>query len=488
VVACAFVVLILSSASPASAAALNLDAVAHCALPASSSSATLKVVGNRVENGQGQHFIYYGISVFGGLQDGSVFSDWFGTQGSSLAQIEAAPYWHANTVRIQVSEAGLFGQPTPGFGVSLSYLSALCRQVQLARAENMQVVINDQTEFQGYVERDPTLRTIAFWRVVGSIYANDPGVSFDVFNEPRLLLPSSGVLIPESTPGAPTSSAAVDLDAASTAMWRLWQRGGTIDGVYYAGMQALVTAIRAMGVRNVIWLEGPDYGGTLSRLSEFPITGSNLVYATHHVPFGRTVAASERLWRADFGYVSSRYAIVDGEWAQFASPKTECRPSAYTIAPAYLGYLHAHGVGLVAWSLQAGSLVNESQHALPTNITYWFDPVDYQALLQPNRMYPDYSCSTADAGEGAGQLVFNFFRRYDTPEQMLEELQTDAKPPADHHADGKRRHHHSSSKHRHRHRSRGKHRHRHHHSSGQHRSRHHSGRERHPHHAGSKRR
>jgi hypothetical protein len=459
----------VGAAAPAAAAPLGLGAATRCVLPDASPSAALRVVGNRVVNGQDKNFIFYGISVFGGLQDGALLSDWYPTQGSSQAQIEAAPYWHSNTVRIQASESALFAQPTPGLGVSLPYLDALCHQVQLARSEDMQVVLNDQTEFQGSSERDATVRTIAFWRVVASIYGNAPGVTFDVFNEPRLLHPASGLPIAQARPHS-AAAAPTGLNAASDAMWRLWQKGGTIDGVHYVGMQALVNAIRSLGVQNLIWLEGPDYGSTLSRLPEFPISGSNLVYATHHVPFGRTVAASRRLWSADFGRLSSKYAIVDGEWSQFASPKAECRPNAYRMAPAYLDYLHAHHVGLVAWSLQAGSLVQESSDALPTNITYSSDPVDYRALLQPSQMHPNYACSAADAGEGAGRLVLNFFTRFDTPQQMLSGLTSSRKPGRirteinrPHH---KRRHRHPRAHRHHAHsglRHRPHHRRRHHH-------------------------
>lgn len=87
---------------------------------------------------------------------------------------------------------------------------------------------------------NPTEQTIRFWQVLAPIYAHNPRVWFDVFNEPRL---------------------------KAGDVWNIWQNGAVVAGQQYVGMQQLVSAVRAAaGDTNLILVDGPHSGSTLSEV------------------------------------------------------------------------------------------------------------------------------------------------------------------------------------------------------------------------------
>jgi hypothetical protein len=389
-----------STAAPRSGATSSRPAVPtpRCHEPAALDRPVdrLHVTANHLLDGDGRVFTPDGISVFGGLQD----ADWKQALASSAVQIKAAGrYWHANTVRIPVSEANLFHGDTPGRAYNASVLQALCREVRLARTEHMTVIITDQTEFPDWVERNPDARTIRFWDIVAREYADQPGIVFDPFNEPRQVYKT---VVPRDK-----RDRNPDLKIDHRWVWQLWQRGGRAAGRTFVGMQRLVDKIRATGAQNVMEIEGPFYDDTLDFAGQYPINGSNLTWAIHHPPLN-----GARSWTHEFGYLARVRPVEINEWSQYASPRPECRANAFDSAPRFLSYAHARDMGVSGWSLQPGSLVAESDKALPTNITNPREPLDPRALASPSRLERDYACNEARIGEGVGQLLLDYFKRY----------------------------------------------------------------------------
>jgi hypothetical protein len=116
--------------------------VPGCVIPATTRQARdaairdrTHVVGNHFVDGRGDVWVPYGISLFGGLEDGDQDARWLPTLGAVMAQIKAAPFWKANEVRIQWSEANIFHDVTPTFGVNVPFLLALCAQVRQVRSQ-----------------------------------------------------------------------------------------------------------------------------------------------------------------------------------------------------------------------------------------------------------------------------------------------------------------------------------------------------------------
>lgn len=377
-------------------------ATPRCAEPAALDrpAGRLHVAAKHILDGDGRVFTPDGISVFGGLQDGDRGNPSSRALASSAVQIKAAGrYWHANTVRIPVSEGNLFGDDTPGRGYNASLLDALCREVRLARSEHMVVIIADQTEFPDWAERNPDERTVRFWQIVAREYADQPGIMFDPFNEPRQIY--KRVVARDASRRDP------DLRVDHRWVWRLWQQGGRAAGRTFVGMQRLVDVIRATGADNVMEIEGPFYDDTLDFAGQYPIHGSNLTWAIHHPPL-----LGDRAWTREFGYLAKKRPVEINEWSQYASARPECRANAYVSVPKFLSYAHARDMGVSGWSLQPGSLVAESDTVLPTNTTNPREPLNPEALASPSRLKRNYTCNDDTIGEGVGQLLLDYFKRY----------------------------------------------------------------------------
>ncbi len=393
-IALVFAVALLAAAGTATASASSVFKLPSCRDP--SPGLDLHVSGNRVLTLHNKPFSFYGVSTYGGLQNQYGSTLWKHALASAVAQIKATPHWHANTIRIQIAEQNLFLDTTPSQPVNVAVLNALCSEVQLARREGLEVVINDQTEWPNWYEQDPTSRTVQFWKYVGAIYANEPGITFDLFNEPRVQRPNP---LPTGAPPTP-----LDLPW----VWKVWRNGGIADGTNYVGMQTMVNLIRDRHWHNLIWVEGPLFDDAVKRYKQYAVTGSNLVISFHHPALDTGVNG----WKSSFGFLAAKYPMVDGEWSEYAGVKPECNPEAPTLAPQFLAYLKSINMGLIAWSLQAGALTYDPNGYVPTNLTQARDTTNPAALFRPDSLDSSFACTSQGAGEGIGELVYNDFKGY----------------------------------------------------------------------------
>ena len=386
-----------------------VPAAVSAALTNTSLSATVasfSVKGNEVLLPDGRIFVPEGISIYGGLED----TDYMENTANLDAQIIAsALYWHANTVRLQVSETNLFDHLKRGQTYNTQFLSELIREVKLARSYNLAVVINDQTEFTSNLPA-PTKVTAKFWQVMGQTFGNWPYVIFDLFNEPRLTtanvnhvnLQKKGIrlLLHINQLNIPHHRHKTQ-HATPTSMWNYWKYGGKLGGISYVGMQNLVNQIRSAGYNNLVWVEGLSWGQSLPS-GQYLLSGTNIVYSFHHVNLNR-----QSYWRF-IGNLAAIRPVVDGEWSQYQSPWEECYSSAPLNAPKYLNYLKLHNVGLIAWSLQAGSLLKGRISITPANNNSPGDPIHPYQLKTPSSFSKNYQCNN-HYGEGVGSLIKRYF-------------------------------------------------------------------------------
>ncbi len=350
----------------------------------------LHVSGKLLLNAADKGFAYYGITVYGGLEQGGSNKVWQQGQKAAMAQIEAAPWWHANTVRIQLNEADVFNKGIVNDGVNTAYLKAVCQQVSQIRKQGEEVVISDQTEWPEWSEGLPTARSVSFWQVIGKIYRNQQGVSLDLYNEPRLMTPPSGFK-----------------GNVANWRWQMWHNGGKADGQTFVGMQKLYDDVRATDPDNLIWIEGPYYDDTLGMANQYPIKGTGIVWSLHH-----PVLTNTSDWTKYFGFLAASYPMVDGEWGQYAGNKPECRAGAQKTVPTFLKYLRSKNIGMLGWSLQPGAMLADPHHYQPSNTWQSRDATSASQLRTPSRMYSNYSCSQKDIGEGAGEMLLNYFKAY----------------------------------------------------------------------------
>lgn len=356
--------------------------------------APLSVIGKNVVDAEGKRYTPYGISVYGGLEQ----NDPLRWAASDRAQITAAAsYWHANTVRLQVAEKNLFTDVPSGYRYNPRFLAALQQEVSLAKRLGMRTAINDQTEFTDPEARNPGPRSADFWRIVSRQFACQPNVELDLFNEPRL-----------EHDGNPSVMASPEW------VWKLWHDGGTVHHRRFLGMQTLVNLIRGQGIKNLIWVETPymsnGFNG-LRGLNRHQITGGNIVEAYHHIDLnhlGKSEAAIDA--------IAKSHAVVDGEWAQYASRRPECYSKAYTNAPLYLRYLRNHRIGLIGWALKDDSLTHRgNEHQIMSDLAGDSAPATAILLSTPTEMRPDYACDDAHMGQGAGQLLMRYFAANSVP-------------------------------------------------------------------------
>lgn len=350
-----------------------------------------------MEDSAGNVVIPYGISIVGGPQTPA----WARTVKSSLAQIVAARrYWHVNAVRVQVSEALLFREPTRGRAYNVPFAQSVDRLVCRILRQGDIPVINDTTLFTGR-ERGPGRRTLRFWRFMSKRYGNRFPVIFDLFNEPQV-----------------TRNPRTNRFLDTSQVWRIWRSGGRVGGTRYVGMQDLVDEIRVkLRVRNVIWAEEPYYveshRESLEPLPRYQLRGSNIVYAFHK-PNMRQDSSSFRGLRAA---AEAGLPLVNSEWSQFAATDRPwmCQRDAYRTAPAYLRFLREASIGVLVWSLQPGSLVSGVRGADTVNdgafAGFTENPRD---LARPTEMRSSYGCTRSARGQGVGRLVMDYFERYST--------------------------------------------------------------------------
>jgi len=366
----------------------------------------LRVVGNHVLTANGKIYIPEGISVYGGLEDPN-YTDNLANDNAQI--IAAAKYWHANTIRLQVAESNLFTIHTQGKSYNNEFLQTLIKEVNLAHSLDMAVVINDQTEFTSRIP-GPTIETSKFWKIMSQTFKNQPLVIFDLFNEPSYgkvinsnKQPTGFTIYKIFGVAGKTVKQQHKSQISSTKIWNIWKNGGQLNGISYLGMQTLANQIRGYGVNNILWIEGPNQARELPNKSQL-VQGSNIVYSIHHPNLNNPAS-----WNA-IGNLSSIVPVVDGEWAQYASTRPECYLRAYTNTPLFLNYLYQHNVGVIAWSLQANSLLQGNRLSVPTNTNILNDPINAAALRKPNKLLPSYSCSNR-YGQGVGQLIQSYFEQ-----------------------------------------------------------------------------
>jgi len=375
------------------------------------------VVGNHVVTGDNKTYVPYGISVYGGLEQ----KNYGATKSNQDAQIKAAAiYWHANTIRLQVAESNLLTSHESGGAYNLKFLRSLEDEVSYAHSLGLAVVINDQTEFTSNSPA-PTTKTLNFWKIIARQFKGDGYVIFDLFNEPRLQVTNSGLQnnYNKATPDKlfslfgsvgtnQNSNLAVKNKSKNNtnADWSVWRNGGTVNHVHYLGMESLVKQIKSTGADNLIWVEGINQARQLPP-NQYLLSDDNVVYSIHHPNLNRP-STWERI-----GALSQTRPVVEGEWAQYASNWAECYSDAYHTAPLYLNYLHRYHIGIIAWSLQPGSLLQDTNALRPTNLGKTFAPTQAADLSTPNKLMPGYKCRYG-SGEGVGQLLQTYFTKNST--------------------------------------------------------------------------
>ncbi len=224
--------------------------------------------------------------------------------------------WNCNFVRIPLNQDYWFGYDTGGDNSSSTTQNTTLETNYRNYVAN---VVNTASALDCYVELDlhwsgngswgsstnvkqqsmPDENSIAFWHSVAAIFANNPDVLFDLYNEPY-----------------PTTNT-----------WYTWQNGGTSnEGFTCPGFQTLVQTVRDTGAKNVIIVGGVTWAKDLTgvpshamvdRNTGNTLNGYGIMYEEHNYdninyPSGNDNAST---WEQYIGAaVSAGYCVTIGEF------------------------------------------------------------------------------------------------------------------------------------------------------------------------------
>lgn len=299
----------------------------------------LHVVGNRIEDAEGNTIVLRGVNRSGSeyrcIQGFGIFDG-----PDDETSVRAIASWNVNAVRVPLNEGCWLGiqEAKPEFS-GCNYKNAIRRYV--AQLHKYQLIpILDLHWAAPNIYRPVRLQPMpnadnspAFWADVAKTFKDDDGVVFEPYNEPF--------------PGQNS-----DDDYA----WRCYRDGchedvsvgsGEATGMVYrtAGMQTLVTAIRDAGARNLLLLGGVRYSNALSQWfaykPEDPL--QNIAAAWHVYNYNQCVDAA--CWDAAPASVSAEVPLVATEVGQ-----NDCLGD--FVSP-LLDWLDQRGAGYLAWSWNA---------------------------------------------------------------------------------------------------------------------------------------
>ncbi len=297
--------------------------------------AVLSVRGNLLLRGV-QPFHFHGVNrdtlEWGTFNWGGCGSDGHFTD-VDFATVAA---WNVNVVRIPLSQANWFGRRCdPG-----SYKQAIDAAVAKAHKRGMYVILDlHWSDIGGQAPCDsgcrsgqqpmPDADSIPFWQQVATRYGGDPGILFDLYNEPH------------DVPWACWRNGGCSVQSSTVS-----PATGTPVAYMAVGMQQLYNVVRAAAPSSVVLVGGLDWAYDLSGIGNgYALAGTNIVYATHVYTQWHSTASD---WSAHFGYLTATYPVMATEFGSI-----DCSA---TITKELIDYFDAPGgiagnrMGWAIWS------------------------------------------------------------------------------------------------------------------------------------------
>ncbi|MEO7113618.1 MAG: cellulase family glycosylhydrolase [Polyangiaceae bacterium] len=173
------------------------------------------------------------------------------------AAVDVMKTWNVNAVRVPLNASCWLGTNSVMFG-GKQYQDAIKTYVALLTTNKLTVILDlhwtvpgDGMYQTGQLQMADADHSPEFWKEVATVYANQPNIIFDLFNEPFL------------------------------SDWDCWLVGGmcakSFDGttaLNVAGMATLIKAVRSTGAQNVVILGGlgysSDFSQWLAKVSSIP--------------------------------------------------------------------------------------------------------------------------------------------------------------------------------------------------------------------------
>jgi hypothetical protein len=318
VVSGAFIATTQSAATAATTSPRDSAAIAT----AVTSPVSVSVVGNQLVNGEGQT-----IRLLGADRSGTEYAcaqGWGIFDGpNSAASVATMETWDINAVRVPLNEdcwLGINGVNPLYSGTN--YRTAIMAYVSTLQAAGLVAILDlhwnalGTTLATGQQVMADRSHAPAFWSSVATTFLGNPGVIFDLYNEPH------------------------DIS------WSCWLHGCTTSaGWATAGMQQMVNAVRATGATQPIMVGGLNWAGDLSGwLAHEPVDPLHQLIASVHIynfSEDNTVAS----WNSTIARVAAKVPVVTGELGE-----NDCADG---FIDQYMAWADSHGVSYLGWTWDA---------------------------------------------------------------------------------------------------------------------------------------
>jgi len=155
--------------------------------------------------------------------------------------------------------------------------------------------------------------SVAFWRSVGTTFRRDPGVLFELFNEPHAVT------------------------------WSCWRSGCEMPGGWKAvGMQSLLQAVRSSGARQPVIVDGLKWANDLTGWISHPLIDPlhQLIAGFHVYPWN--TCATPDCWTRQIDSLDKRVPVVTTEVGE-----RDCRAN---FVLSYLDWAVKNRVSAMVWT------------------------------------------------------------------------------------------------------------------------------------------
>jgi endoglucanase len=248
--------------------------------------------------------------------------------------------WKANIIRLPVKEEYWFDKDG-----GTAYRELVDNIVTLAANRGAYLML-DLHRF-----RAPKREHVEFWKDAAARYKDNPGVIFEIFNEPH----GTSWEVWRNGGFVEDKNAPADEDAFLTPQ----EKALNAKGFHAVGMQALVDAVRSTGAKNIIVAGGLDWAYDLSGVAKgFALDdkgGNGIMYATH-------IYAGKRDWQNKVLVVADKYPIIVSEFGavnkKFAFMPAESQEDAATWVPRAFGFIQKNKLHWTAFSFHPKSAPN----------------------------------------------------------------------------------------------------------------------------------
>lgn len=302
--------------------ALALSVIVACAGSASRASSprlAVRVVENQLANAEGKPIRLLGVNRSGA--EYACIQGWGFIDGpTDRRAIAAMTSWQINAVRIPLNEdcwLGINGAPAQYSGAR--YRAAIRAYVARLNQAGLYVVLDLHWSAPGSARATGQMpmadhdHAPAFWSSVAQAFRADPGVLFELYNEP------TGI------------------------SWQCWRDGCVLpEGWRTAGMQTLVDAVRSTGAKQPIIATGLNSGNDLSSWLRYrPHDPANQLVAGFHA-YNFVGCITVACWNEEVEPVARSVPVITTELGE-----GDC---SHAFIDRFMSWADSAGVSYLGWS------------------------------------------------------------------------------------------------------------------------------------------